>query len=433
MTEFRSHGSEGSALDSRAERSIDRLSRLSIRGLRSLADVDLRLGPLTVLIGENGAGKSTLIEAIEILRKAAEPSFVQQLNEIHQGAPALLRQGHQEISFSLEISGNGPLLFYDFTIRHEGYRLVVTRESLRAALDGDASPTSYVQLFDRADGKGRLKNPPPSQKAEISTSELSLFVPGYADSARLGNSEIPEDFRRVLAVLRTSEVHVPVDVTARWAGQTLNRPSLVRQAVGLAPAKSVSLMGRNLPNAYQELKNQPRIPWAETLELIRLGLGDDVEDIVLPADQGGGQLGLGIKYRQFPDPVLSFWLSDGVLAYLAFIAVLRLSSSNGLLALDEPEAHLHPGLVDRVVGLLEGLSARRSVLVATHSDRILDSLRDPASTVVLCELDKNRATQLARPDSAALDQWLKTYRGLGDIRAAGHERSVFGDPVGGDG
>jgi hypothetical protein len=57
----------------------------------------------------------------------------------------------------------------------------------------------------------------------------------------------------------------------------------------------------------------------------------------------------------------------------------------------------------------------------------VDHLQDPAAAVVLCELDEKGATQLVRPDRAALARWLDRYRGLGDIRAAGHQRSVMQD------
>jgi predicted ATPase len=40
----------------------DRITELRVQGVRTLADVRLRLDGLTVLIGDNGSGKSTLIE-----------------------------------------------------------------------------------------------------------------------------------------------------------------------------------------------------------------------------------------------------------------------------------------------------------------------------------------------------------------------------------
>ena len=47
------------------------LNRLEIKNLLSLADVDLELKDLNVLIGPNGSGKSNLIHIVDLIRAAA--------------------------------------------------------------------------------------------------------------------------------------------------------------------------------------------------------------------------------------------------------------------------------------------------------------------------------------------------------------------------
>jgi len=66
------------------------------------------------------------------------------------------------------------------------------------------------------------------------------------------------------------------------------------------------------------------------------------------------------------------------------------------------------------------------VLIATHSNRFLDALSDPAASIVLCELDKNKAARIWRPSPLGLDSWIEEYKGMGNIRAAGYESHVFG-------
>ena len=53
----------------------DRITRLYVEGLRTLADLSLPLDGLTVLIGENGSGKSSILEACEILREEFGDDF----------------------------------------------------------------------------------------------------------------------------------------------------------------------------------------------------------------------------------------------------------------------------------------------------------------------------------------------------------------------
>jgi predicted ATPase len=89
------------------------------------------------------------------------------------------------------------------------------------------------------------------------------------------------------------------------------------------------------------------------------------------------------------------------------------------------EALVHPELLMRALDFFEAMARDRPVLLATHSDRLLDGLSEPARAAVLCELDEQRRTRLVRADKEALDRWLERYRGLGDLRAAGHQASVM--------
>jgi predicted ATPase len=114
-----------------------------------------------------------------------------------------------------------------------------------------------------------------------------------------------------------------------------------------------------------------------------------------------------------------------MLSWLCFVAVLRLEAPVSLLVFDEPETHLHPQMVQSVVGLCEAMADRTSVLVCTHSDRLLDALTYPEKSTVLLELDEKRAAKVRRPNAAELREWLVDYSGMGGLRAAGLTSEVF--------
>jgi AAA15 family ATPase/GTPase len=46
---------------------VDRITHVSVRNYKSLAEVDVDLGPLTVLVGPNGAGKSNFVDALRFV------------------------------------------------------------------------------------------------------------------------------------------------------------------------------------------------------------------------------------------------------------------------------------------------------------------------------------------------------------------------------
>ena len=171
--------------------------------------------------------------------------------------------------------------------------------------------------------------------------------------------------------------------------------------------------------------------WARVIQRAQLGLGHDVRDFRL-TPSGRGEIELEVVFGSAPDaPVPARNLSEGQLSYLAFIALCELETPRSLLVFDEPENHMHPALLARAIGLLEEISQSCPVIVATHSDRLLDALAQPDRSVVLCQLDETRAMELRRPNKQRLDEWMAQYRGLGSLRSEGYEAHVF-DPVGGE-
>jgi predicted ATPase len=46
------------------------ITRVQVKNFRNLADIDVQLGPLTVLVGRNGTGKSTFLDVLRFVRDA---------------------------------------------------------------------------------------------------------------------------------------------------------------------------------------------------------------------------------------------------------------------------------------------------------------------------------------------------------------------------
>lgn len=79
------------------------ISRLRLKNYKSIAQCDVRLGPLTILVGPNGSGKSNFLDALEFLCRAVATSPGQALEE-RGGLESVLRQVPQpSSSFSIEV------------------------------------------------------------------------------------------------------------------------------------------------------------------------------------------------------------------------------------------------------------------------------------------------------------------------------------------
>ncbi|WNG15179.1 AAA family ATPase [Cystobacter fuscus] len=426
------------------------ITELRIEGLRTLEKIRLKLGGLTVLIGDNGSGKSSIIEACELLHRAASERFLDEFYSVHGGLTSLLRQGAPRLKLGVTIkpdpdsfSNQGAedwskfdLVEYDILLTPEGGAFASVEETVRV----------YPRKgSDWAKAWSRKKRPPKTVDSilllhrtgsQYTTAGLGVFLEGeiafnvlspnqvnlYRDSADCYTA-----LKIIASHLRHIRVHLPFEVLPSWAARALDRKSALRASIPFAPAKHLEKLGVNLANSFHALKNNfGQDEWNQTLEYVRLGLGSHIEDVTTWADPGGGNVGLSLKLKNLDQQIPSSQLSDGMLSYLAFVALFRLHDGvPGLMALDEPDLHLHPRLLMRVLDMFESMARRFPVLVSTHSDRLLDGLSEPARSVVLCELDDRQATHLLRPNPRLLAKWLERYRGLGDIRGEGHEASVF--------
>jgi predicted ATPase len=402
--------------------SRDRITRIHVTGFRSLADVTLDLDGLTVLIGDNGSGKSSLIEVFEVLRRVTTRGA--SLLDVQVAHPQLLRRGADKLEISVDIAnvtGNKPSIRYCLTLTAERGDLLVEAESLSYV--GRGAPK---EAFRRSQGAGSFLDSKGKSLGPLQLDPKSTMLSNYGHLPHPWNLPVEQlATRRAYAVLAAIEVHVPFEVIPSWIARRHARRSASRESSILQPATQLEPMANNLANAWASLRGQSTEEWSSTMSLVRLGLGDDIDNVVLLADAAGGQHALGVRMKSLGEVIPAAALSDGTLTYLAFVALARLPSQRSVLAFDEPELHLHPILLARVLNMLEKIAEECPVVLATHSDRLLDGLRDPAKSAVLCTIDETHATKLTRPEPQLLQEWLRDFNGLGELRDAGLQDAVM--------
>lgn len=397
-----------------------RITRIDIEGFRVIDKLSLELRPLNVLIGENGSGKSTVLEALELLRKAASSTGTQFFDALygdHQ-VPQSTRTSPGRLGLGVWIERDDDHRFgYELVLEcGRDRQLRVVGETLvhREPPAGDATrKTSRVLYRDRTEARLLLDgaDQPRSIPIESQRLILSSWAPAHAH------------LREVVEILSAIEVFPAFAVGPAWAAfGDLAGP---RGSTVVRPGQTLDRDAANLANVFLELRNAGAREWETTIELLRLGLGHEVEDVVLRPDPGGVRVGLSLRVRGVGELPATL-LSDGQLSTLALVAASRVRPPRSpLVAFDEPDLHLHPALIARITGLAEDMSEARTVVLTTHSDRLLDALSDPAASVVLFERAEGFRTRIARPDPERLARWLERYQGLGAARADGYESVIF--------
>lgn len=399
-------------------RGMDRLLSVDIRNFRSIASLTVTVEGLQVLVGENGGGKSSILECFELLRRATAPQFTQELERVHGGARAMVRSGESVVTLeaTIQLQPSRELVSYKISFGGQpGWGSALFFESLSLLND------QPVLLIERALGHatGNAHRDP------------TLNAPDSQTETALPFSRANSIVDRVWRVLDGIEVHLGHEVTALWRQRERSRSGLsgasstsLRDPSQLGPAKRLEHGATNLASLFHGLKNDTGpTDWDITRRLVRLGLGEEVDDVAVQVVADSGFATLALRYvdgRVVP----AMALSDGQLAYLAFVAMTRAPAPRSVLLIDEPELHLHPGLAVRVLDLLDAAGSKSPVILSTHSNDILDALEHPEDEVRIVSQVEGK-TLMNQLTPGFLERWKP--RTLSELRRSIGDAELRGD------
>jgi predicted ATPase len=119
--------------------------KLTVRGFRRLAAVDLELRPLTVVIGANGVGKSSFLDALSILASSAQGNLNASVSEMSGLAAMMTYDLASEVGFGISMTVPGrEALDYALSLRPQGGGYVVDQEWLGQKRHGHSSPFLHI-------------------------------------------------------------------------------------------------------------------------------------------------------------------------------------------------------------------------------------------------------------------------------------------------
>lgn len=410
----RGEGSEVASVQDTQEASM--LERLKIRNFKLLRDVDLEVarGAPTVLIGPNASGKSTVIGVLDFLQRCAadglEPALL-----AHGGMAAIRTAGTKDpieicSRWALRTVGMGLPLNERSWNFHWTLRLDATADGLFFVASETLRDGDRDLLVTADDGtRSVVDESPPGNKLSRITNRRELGFMAFIDPNRyVGLAVLRSTLRRIRAIGALAS-------SPPWARASAERVS-PRDAMIISTQNFVGREGVGLATALYNLQTDHSEAWEKLLRVFQAEF-PTVKRIVFPPDPGGSRISFAIEDVRFPDRrIFSSEMSDGMIVYLCLLSLILHPNQRAVLALDEPDAHLHPSAVRRLMALAHE-PANRDLLMVTHSNALLDELQDPAASIRVVENTKDGA-HVRKLDAAALESWRQEYN-LSDMRRTG--------------
>ncbi len=385
-----------------------RFEKISIKGFRRLADVEIELRPLSVLIGANGIGKTSLLDAFSMLASSAQGGLNSAISE-YSGLSALLTYDRAE-ALELGLSLRQPIALY---VDHSPARVMrlsmgyPMHETLNYLLRVKPQGTAYVIEEETLSKTGQpgevLSRYIHSHDADVKYYEVGqakLVRPNWEHNPlETSLSQVPkmfrepEDFRRRLS---SSTFYHALNVEPR---------SPVRLPQPMRPATLPGRNGEDLISCLYSLRETERDSFDAVEDAMRAAFpGFDRLDFPPVA---AGTLAMMWRTTWFSKPLYTHQLSEGMLRFLWLATLLQSPGLTTVTLLDEPEVSLHPELLNLLAGLLREASKRTQLIVATHSDRLVRFL-NPSEVIVLDTTEDGMA-QFTWADKLDLESWLAEY------------------------
>jgi predicted ATPase len=377
------------------------LRRVTLKGFKSIKEMDLELRPLNVLIGENGAGKSNLVSFFKMLNEMMAGRLQQYIANSGR-AHSLLHFGPKvtpEIDAQLEFDVNNGVDTYSMRLTHvAGDTLVFAYEKLHFLQPGTSDHkavflgSGYQETRIREDPMvGEYRGPP---------------TPG---SPWL-QIRMSEDWKRAQQAGKV--LHDLLNYCLVYHFHDTSPTSRIRQACYIRDNHMLLGDSGNLAPVLLRLQNYNNSAYQQIVGTIRL-IAPFFDDFVL--QPGTGDKEILLDWRELESDLVfgPHQLSDGTLRAMCLITLLMQPEDQlpRLIVVDEPELGLHPYALNVVASLFKKASHHTQVLVSTQSTTFLDNF-DPEDIIVVNR--KGKESEFSRLDPANLEAWLDEYT-LGEV------------------
>lgn len=327
-----------------------RLTRVAIRNHARVANLDVRLGRHLVIVGANDTGKTTVLRALDSLLRAP-------LSQLHAWFdPTLPRDPAASLEIEATLDGlteDDQAAFADeieLVATDDGDHLI--RVSVRLSVVVDPADPESIGISRRFVKDGQ-------ELRGVRHADLERFGWTFLPASRSADRELGASRRGAVRDL-LSEVDLGNDA------ETL-RAALDKLREVLRDAESLEAVRYEVARALTELYPAPVSVSDVSIELPRTTDDDLLGDVDFHLQRDDVAQALADQ-------------SDGMRA-LTTVALHRLARTRAqIVAIDEPELHLHPRSQSRLASHLSLSDGQ--VVLATHAPAVVAAF-SPADVVVM--------------------------------------------------
>jgi predicted ATPase len=359
-------------------------------GYRSLQAIAYPVSNLDVFVGANGVGKTNLYRALELIRSAASNTLARDL-ALDGGLQSALWAGPRRrkeparIRLALGLAEPAQRRSGDVAYRYEvevGFPPVAASAAFLAEPQIKEESITYLggsrplKLMERKGLSVMVRG----EDGRPATLDMDLL---HSETV-LGRLEDPSRYPELDAFRRT---------LLQWRfyhGLRTDPGSPLRQPCPAVATPTLASDGSDLAAVFA------------TLAHIR----GDTRDLDEAVDQAfpGARLEIphperyatfGMTFPEFPDRVFEApELSDGTLRFLSLAGALLAYRLPPFIALNEPEASLHPDLMEPLARLIVAAADRTQIWLVTHSTRLADAVTATGAGKVRTVIKQGGATRI---------------------------------------
>lgn len=376
------------------------IHQIAVSGYRSLRDLTVVLGGLTIITGPNGSGKSSFYRALRLMNDIAHGGIIRSL-AAEGGLPSTLWAGPESfarsvkqgqhpvegtrrknpVALKLGFAGDDYSYAIELGLPVGGGRFALDPEIKLEALWIGAQPGRNNVLAERHGPSVRIRDKANAwAQAETALAAYDSMMTHCAD---------PREAQELLVVRERMRNWRFYDHLRTDAEAPARRPQIGTRTPALAGD------GSDLAAAIQTIRE---VGDADALDaaIERAFPGHTVEVAI-----AGTYFEIEMRQPGLLRPLKATELSEGTLKFLLLVGALFSPRPPGLMVLNEPETSLHVDLIPALARAIGAAAARSQIILVTHSEALIGNLLadfDCREVRLRKELGETLAEQTEEPD-----------------------------------